>query len=123
MAVIIKESLRATLVCQNANQVNTVRDELTQYADRPRNGAVGDPDFVEWPAGMYGNGPTLVVLMEFRNRPDADDAWVSASKYFNFFQDGSMLMQYTSYSDPHAGVNDTVMHHIRHIPAWADDID
>jgi hypothetical protein len=120
MAISVKESIAATLVCASISHRNQVKSVLDNYADRPRVGLSRAPDYLEENLNKYGDGPTLLVLFEFGARSDADEAWADAMAVWpGNFQDGSHAAQYQSVEGD--GINDHTFWHVQNVPPQPGD--
>jgi hypothetical protein len=97
-------SVRGTIVCDNAARRTNAKQAVNQYADQ--HGISDDPITVDIPTGKYGTGPTFLFMGWFDDdRAGADAAWdVLDGLAVNWVQQGSEILQADGA---------TVVHHVR----------
>lgn len=122
MALVTKETISGELVFATAGQRTIARNRITTYLNRQQVLVESQPSMLDQDTSKYGNGPTLLLRVNFVTRADADEVWADVeARSFSILQDGSALWQYTSNEDPAIGLNEAIMHHVRHWPAQPSD--
>lgn len=122
MVLVTKETIAGELVFATAGQRTTARNRITTYLNRQQVLVSSQPTMIDEDSHKYGNGPTLLLRVNFVTRADADEVWADVeARSFSILQNGSALRQYTSNEDPDIALNETVMHHVRHWPAQPSD--